>query len=192
MEQPERIEIEIGGVGGQGVLLSSRMLVEAAGDIYPYKSCFPNYAGSIRGGQNDATVILSKKEIPSQILGRVTTAILMHPAIIGLWGGNLFEKYVNMVKPGGRLYLNSSLVTGEVTRDDYKVYRIPCLDLVSRKQAILTNMIMLGAYLGKEKLFPIENIEQLLEERMPGESRKGILRANKEALRKGADYISGL
>ncbi len=181
-EQRERNEVAIGGIGGQGVLLAQRLLVEAAGNIYRYRSGFVNYAGLIRGGKNDATVILSKKEIPAQVLGKVSTAILMHPI--------LFEKYVNMVKPGGKLFVNSSLVKEKVTRNDIQVYQIPALDIVGKKQAILSNLVMLGAYLENEKVYPLEDLEKALEERMSGQAQRGLLRANKEALRKGAEFIS--
>ncbi len=183
VKQPEKIEIAIGGVGGQGVLFLGRLLLEAAGDTYPYKSGFPNYAGLVRGGSSEYIALLSKSEIPSPLLQKVPTVILMHPV--------LFDKYVNMVRPGGKLFVNSSVVRKQVTRNDIEICPIPTLELNAGIAQILTNMIMAGACLEKEGLLSLLNVEGALEERMPGEARREALRINKEAFRRGVGFISG-
>ncbi len=182
MAERERVEIAACGTGGQGVIFLGTLVLHAAGNIYPYKSGFPNYAGAVRGGLSEYSIILSKRKILSPILGEADTAILMHRVN--------FEKYTKIVKPGGKLFVNSSIVREKITRDDIEVYQIPVLELTAGIGENLANLLMLGAYLEKERCFPLENVERALEERMPGEARREALRANKEALRRGAKFIS--
>ncbi len=182
-KQPERIEIAIGGIGGQGVLFLGRLLLEAAGDNYGYKSGFPNYAGTVRGGSSEYIAILSKREIPSPLIQKISSVILMHTV--------LFDKYVSIVKPGGRLFINSSVVRKKIPRDDIEIYLIPTVEINAGIGQVLTNLIMVGACLEKEKLLPWLSIERALEERLSGAARQEALRANKEAFRRGVAFISG-
>jgi 2-oxoglutarate ferredoxin oxidoreductase subunit gamma len=98
------------------------------------------------------------------------------------------DKYENLVKPGGTLVVNSSMVNRQVEREDIKVVSLPANDIAEElgsKRSV--NMVMLGALLGNLDLLSIDVIENALEGHLP-ERHKKFLPANKAALRKGAEY----
>ena len=58
------------------------------------------------------------------------------------------EKFVDTVKPGGIIVLDSSLIDLKVERSDVKVVYIPAMEIAeSFGNSQLGNMVMTGAYI---------------------------------------------
>lgn len=176
-------EVIIAGFGGQGVLFIGQLLAYTAMDEGKEVTWIPSYGPEMRGGTANCTVVISDEEIGSPFVKNPTAVIAMNlPSL---------DKYESLVKEGGTLVVNSSMVNRKVEREDITVVEIPGNDLAeSIGSGRSSNMVLLGALLGNMDLLSLESIEDALEEHMP-ERHKKFLPANKEALRKGAAYKAG-
>ncbi len=90
------------GFGGQGVLVIGNLVAEAALQEGKNVTFFPSYGVEMRGGTANCTVVISDEPIGSPIIGRPLSCIVMNlPSLV---------KFAPLIKPGGLLLINSSLV----------------------------------------------------------------------------------
>ncbi len=90
--------------------------------------------------------------------------------------------------PGGRLFINSSLIDRKCTRDDIEVYYIAANEIADKVGNPRTaNMVMLGAFLEATKAVEVDSILNKAFTAVFGENRAHLLPINKEALEKGAE-----
>ncbi len=173
-------EVIIAGFGGQGVLFTGLLLTYAGMDAGKEVTWIPSYGPEMRGGTANCTVVISDEEIGSPFVLNPTAVIAMNlPSL---------EKFEDLVKPGGVLVVNTSMVNRSVDRDDITVVNVPANDIaetIGNKRAV--NMVMLGALLGNSDILSLEALEAALEAHLP-ERHKKTLPMNKEALRQGAAY----
>ena len=100
------------------------------------------------------------------------------------------DAFEPLVKPGGVLVVNSSLVTGQSERDDIRSLYIPASDVATELGNIrLANVVCLGALVQATGIVPLEAVAQALDNHLP-ERHRSLLKLNKEALRKGAELAS--
>jgi 2-oxoglutarate ferredoxin oxidoreductase subunit gamma len=175
-------EIIISGFGGQGVLFAGQILSYAAMDNGLNVTWIPSYGPEMRGGTANCTVVISDEEIGSPLVQRPQAVIAMNlPSL---------DKYEPLVKPGGVLVINSSMVTREPTRTDIKIVRVPGNELAEKiGERRLTNMIMVGALLANLPVLSIEALEKALEAHLPARHHR-FLPANFQALREGAAVLA--
>lgn len=182
MNDKPYFELTIAGLGGQGALTIGRLLAEAGMSTYKHVSYFPNYGASMRGGESECTIILSNDAISAPLMLEPTSVILMGAAPLAE-----FEK---RIRPGGILFIDSSLVSRKVTREDLRVIYLPAVksatDMGSNQVA---NFIFLGAYLEATKAVSVEVIEQALEKKLGGGRREALLALDKQALREGMRMV---
>lgn len=173
-------EVIIAGFGGQGVLFAGQLLSYTALDEGKEVTWIPSYGPEMRGGTANCTVVISDEEIGSPLVNNPTAVIAMNlPSL---------EKFEGLVKEGGVLVVNASMVNRGVERDDIKVVSLPANEIAQEiGSERTTNMVMLGALLGNLDLLPLDAVEVALDHHLP-ERHKKFLPANKEALRKGAEY----
>ncbi len=177
MSEEKRHELIVGGTGGQGVITIAYAIAAAASEKYKYVTRFPIYMATQRGGPALATVIFSDEEIPAPILSSSDNAIAMESGAY-----NRLKKEVN---PGGRLLVNSSIVTKLTETDEYKTLRIPVTDLAQEMgKPQMANMIMLGAYREISGVLTEELVFKAME-KDSGEDRFAVA---KEAFEKGKAY----
>ncbi|MBP8654031.1 MAG: 2-oxoacid:acceptor oxidoreductase family protein [Proteocatella sp.] len=170
------------GFGGQGVMSMGQLLAYAGMIEDKYVSWLPSYGPEMRGGTANCGVTVSDEEIGSPIITNdADIAIVMNlPSLI---------KFEKDVKPGGKIFINSSLIEKKVERTDIEVYYIDAnkiaADIGNIKAA---NLVMLGAVL---KSTPIVDIESILEafKKVFGPSKERFIPQNREALVKGGESI---
>ncbi len=172
-------EIVISGFGGQGVLFAGQILAYAAIEADKEVTWFPSYGPEMRGGTANCTVIISDQEIGSPNVRRPEAVIIMNlPSL---------AKYENLVRSGGTLIVNSSLINREVQREYIRVVKIKANEVAeSLGDKRLTNMVLLGALLESLPVLEMETIKKALEKHLPSRKRN-LLQANKDALDKGAE-----
>jgi len=179
----EKIELMVAGLGGQGLLTTGWLITETAMLKYRHVLYFPNYGPMMRGGESECTIILSDEEIGSPAVYNPASAIVMG------WGA--FTELEKRLKPGGTIFVDSSVISAKVTREDIKAFYIPAtkmaIELGDRRVA---NLILLGAYLEATKVLPLEAMEAQLEKQLAGKRGEAILSLNKQALREGAKLIT--
>jgi len=173
-------EVIIAGFGGQGVLFAGQLLAYAGMDVGKDVTWIPSYGPEMRGGTANCTVVISDEEIGSPFVMSPTAVLAMNlPSL---------DKYEHLVKPGGVLVVNASMVNREVQREDIIVVSLPANEIaeeVGSKRAV--NMVMLGALLANSDILSLEAMEAALEVHLP-ERHKKFLPANKAALRQGAAH----
>ena len=109
--------IVISGFGGQGVLFAGQLLAYAGMDAGRHVTWIPSYGPEMRGGTAHCVVIISDEPIGAPTVARPDVAIVLNQPS--------FDKYVPLVKPGGLLVVNSSLIEAETERRDIDVVHVP-------------------------------------------------------------------
>jgi 2-oxoglutarate ferredoxin oxidoreductase subunit gamma len=183
-------EIVISGFGGQGVLFAGQVLAYAAMDAGLNVTWIPSYGPEMRGGTANCTVIFSEEEIGAPLVKNPLAVIALNlPSL---------DKYEPIVKEGGVLVVNSSLVNREVARKDLNGFGIPANEIAERLgDRRLANMVVIGALLGgleqirSKTGVPVPSLEaviQALKDHLPARHQK-LIPANVEALHQGMAYV---
>ena len=105
-------EIIISGFGGQGVLFAGQLLAYAGVADGLYVTWIPSYGPEMRGGTAHCQVVISSQEIGSPLTA--------HPTAVVILNAPSMEKYEPLVRPGGLLVLDSSLVSRRTKRLDIR------------------------------------------------------------------------
>ncbi|MGD0706999.1 MAG: 2-oxoacid:acceptor oxidoreductase family protein [Anaerolineaceae bacterium] len=174
-------EIIIAGFGGQGVLFAGQLLSYAALDEKKEVTWIPSYGPEMRGGTANCTVIIADEEIGSPLVRNPQAVIAMNlPSL---------DKYEPLVKPGGVLVVNASMVDRDVAREDIKVVTIAGNEIAEKiGDKRMTNMVLLGGLLVNQPVLPLEAIEKALKDHLPERHHK-LLPLNYQALREGAKFV---
>jgi 2-oxoglutarate ferredoxin oxidoreductase subunit gamma len=177
-------EIIISGFGGQGALFAGQLLTYTGMDEGWQVTWMPSYGPEMRGGTAHCIVILSDDTIGSPIIRQPSVCIAMNPPSM--------EKYEPLVKPGGLLVANSTLVRARSARDDITAVYVPANDLAAELGNVkMANVVLLGAMLATREILPIESVKHTLDAHIP-KSRQRIIEPNKRALDRGIQYATAL
>ena len=98
------------------------------------------------------------------------------------------DAFEGRLQNNGHLFINSSLVTNQITRGDIRVVRIPANDValeVGEKRT--ANMVMLGAYIGQTKVVTKTAVFKGLKEFFG--KKMEFLDVNKRAFEAGMKYV---
>jgi len=173
-------EFLFAGFGGQGVMFAGQVLAYAAMDTGKEVTWIPSYGPEMRGGTANCTVVIADEEIGSPLVN--------HPPAILVMNLPSLEKYEPLVKPGGVLVVNASMVDRDVTRSDITWVSIPCNEIAEEAgDKRMANMVAVGALLELLPAQTLQDIEAALKAHMPGR-HKHLLPKNVEALKRGAEY----
>lgn len=172
-------EIVISGFGGQGVLFAGQILAYAAVHAEKEVTWFPSYGPEMRGGTANCTVIISDEEIGSPAVKNPEAVIVLNlPSL---------DKYEPLVRSGGTLVVNTSLVNRKVERNDVDVIYIAANEVAEEiGDKRLTNMVMLGALLERVPALSVDDVKHALDLHLPAK-RRDMLPLNKEALDMGVE-----
>ena len=162
------------GSGGQGVLTMGQMLTYAAmfGDMNT--TWLPSYGPEMRGGTANCTVVIdTDKPVSCPLIYEADDVVVMNlPSL---------TKFESLVKPGGNLFVNTSLIDQKPTRTDINVYEVPCNDIALKLgNARTANMVMLGALVEVSKVVPVEMVYKIMEKTFSGR-KAALLDLNKTA-----------
>ena len=176
-------EVIISGFGGQGALFAGQLLAYTGMDEGWHVTWIPSYGPEMRGGTAHCIVIVSDDSIGSPIIRQPTACIVMNPPSM--------EKYEPLVRPGGVLVANSTLVRATSERTDLSSVYIPANELAAGLGNVkMANVVLLGALLGTREILPIDSIKRTMENHIP-ERRKHIIEPNKRALDRGVAFVRG-
>ncbi len=152
--------IIISGFGGQGALFAGQLLAYAGMDVGRHVTWIPSYGPEMRGGTAHCIVIISDEPIGAPTVSRPDIAIAFNlPS---------YDKYEPLVKPGGLLVVNSSLVERRSSRTDIDVVYVPANAIAEEwGTAKMMNMAAIGAMLASRPVLPLEAVEQALRDHLP-------------------------
>ncbi|MEZ4593889.1 MAG: 2-oxoacid:acceptor oxidoreductase family protein [Chloroflexota bacterium] len=169
--------IIISGFGGQGVLFAGQLLAYAGMDNGRFVTWIPSYGPEMRGGTANCTVIISHDPVGAPIVARPDIALVFNQPS--------YDKYAPLVKPGGLLVVNSSIVTHQQTRADLDVVEIPANGLAGEFGTIkMLNMAMIGAMLAHHLVLPVTALEEALRDHLPA-NKQQFLQGNLDVLHAG-------
>lgn len=143
-----KTQIITAGHGGQGILdlanfISYHHLLKGRHVAYT-----PSYGPESRGGKVKCYVVASDEEVDSPIVEEPDCLIVMNTPSMD---------FVPMLKKGGTLLMNTSLISEEPGRNDIVVVKVPATDIAAGLSelhlegvgdpTIAANSVMFGAYL---------------------------------------------
>jgi len=174
--------IIIAGFGGQGVLFAGQLLAYAGMDTGKHVTWIPSYGPEMRGGTANCTVIISDEPIGAPVVAQPDVAIVLNKPS--------YEKYEPLVKPGGLLVVNCSIVSQESDRSDIETVYITANAIAEEFGTVkMLNAVVLGTMLARRPVLRLEDVEQALVDHLP--TRKAhLLEANRNVLQRG--YEVGL
>ena len=174
-------EIIIAGFGGQGILFAGALLAYTAMDYGLEVTWIPSYGPEMRGGTANCTVIISDEEIGAPMVAHPSAAVAMNRPSL--------DKMEALVKPGGLLIVNGSMVDRAVNRTDIHVVVLPASEIAERiGDKRLTNMVMLGALLTNLNVVPVAALEKAIQGHTPARHLR-FVPMNLKAVHEGAAFI---
>ena len=134
--------IIMAGFGGQGVMLMGKLLGYAVnGSSDQGITFFPSYGAEQRGGTANCYVVISDDMVGSPMPSFADDLIALNQPSL--------DKFADRLKPGGVLFINSSIVKRVPQRADIKIVAAPVTELsIEMGSEKVLNVIMLGVYIG--------------------------------------------
>ena len=168
------------GFGGQGILFAGKVAAYTGMVENREVSWLPSYGPEMRGGTANCSVILSDDPVGSPIITDPDVLIVMNlPSL---------QKYADTVVPGGQIYVDSTLISEKVVRDDVQVFYIPATQMANDAGVpTLANMVMMGHVLKNHPELTFEGTEETVARLVPPQKAQ-LVELNMKALQTGRDY----
>lgn len=174
MNPVARTELRIAGTGGQGLILSGKMLAEALASMGKRIAQSQTYEPTSRGGFCNSDLVVSDTEVDYPLATQIDYLVLLDSlAIKPSWA---------LLKPGALVIHDTRLCPELPSKGDIQAYALPlsrtAIDLGSERVA---NIVALGALAALARLCPRKTLEQAVI----GETPKSFLEINLDALSAG-------
>ena len=132
-------DVMFAGFGGQGILLSAKILAEAAMEEGREVAWVPSYGPEMRGGTAYCMVVISDRPIGSPIIRNPANLVAMNRPSL--------EKFAPVVRPGGIVLINRSLISVDSGRDDVDELSIEVNDIAIGLGSVRSaNIVALSAF----------------------------------------------
>ncbi|HHY53068.1 MAG TPA: 2-oxoacid:ferredoxin oxidoreductase subunit gamma [Clostridiales bacterium] len=167
------------GFGGQGILFSGKVVAYAGLIDGKEVSWLPSYGPEMRGGTANCSVCISDMPIGSPLVTEPDVLIAMN--------NPSYDRFIDTVKPGGVVIIDSSLVTSSKRREDVRFYEVPATALSNEHHLEgIANMILLGKLLDSTGFTSMETVEKAVQKCVPA-SKSHLLEHNLRAIRLGME-----
>lgn len=175
-----QVEVLLTGVGGQGIQLSAKTLAMAAVNEGRQAMMCGQYAGAMRGGQTDASVVVGDGPLRAlPILPSAWSAFVM--------SDEYWEPTRARIRPGGVAVANGSLITEDLPHDGIGLFLVPAGRIATELSAPLSaSYVLLGAYAAITGLVGVDALVDAMKEMVPPYRTQHIA-ANEAALRAGEE-----
>ncbi|MEW6112289.1 MAG: 2-oxoacid:acceptor oxidoreductase family protein [Thermodesulfobacteriota bacterium] len=171
-----RIEIIVGGVGGQGVVLSGILLGTAA-TLFENKKAVQtqSYSSELRGGSARSEVIISEQPISDPQVRR--------PDILIALAEEALLRHISRLRPEGLVIVDSDMVKGAVP-GDYEIIRVPATSIAENEMGnpIVSNLIILGTLIRRNPVVSAQSMENAIEATVPKKAKSLNLAAFRRGL----------
>lgn len=175
-------EVIFAGFGGQGILVSGKILAHAAMEAGLEVSWTPSYGPEMRGGTAFCIVIISDKPIGSPVTRNPKNLVAMNQPSL--------EKYSPLVRPGGIILINSSLIAIDSGRNDIDEITIPANEIANDVGSPKTaNIVALSAFVARSGIVDFELLRESVKEEFAGKKR--LIPINMAAMDEGAKAAQG-
>jgi 2-oxoglutarate ferredoxin oxidoreductase subunit gamma len=168
-----RIEVRIGGTGGQGLILSAKILADALAAGGKRVAQTQSYEPTSRGGFCSADLVIADGEVDFPLATALDCLVLLdRMAVKPSWP---------LLKPGALVIADTRLCP-ELPEGDCRCHHLPlsrtALQLGSER---VTNIVALGALVALSGICDRNRIEQAVRAETP----RGFLDLNMDALKAG-------
>jgi 2-oxoglutarate ferredoxin oxidoreductase subunit gamma len=168
-----RIEIRFGGTGGQGLILSAKMLADAMAAEGRHVAQTQSYEPTSRGGYCNADLVIAEGEVDFPLLTAIDCLVLLDRlAVKPSWP---------LLKPDALVIADTRLCP-ELPQTGRHCHHLPlsatALELGSER---VTNIVALGALVAQTGVCNRERIELAVRANAP----RGFLDLNMDALNAG-------
>ena len=136
-----RLDVCVGGAGGQGVLLFSTVILQAAVQEGKRAMCLPSYGAEARGGEVSCFVIFSDVPILSPFAEKVDYLVFFN--------AGSFLRFREHLRPGACLLYNAAEGPGggaESLPAGLRAVAVPLAELTAGLDRRCENMAMLGVF----------------------------------------------
>ena len=170
--------IIVSGFGGQGALTIGQVIAS----LYLAKgfnvTWMPSYGAEMRGGTANCSVIISEETIGSPIITRNADVLIA-------FNGPSVDKFLPVVRQGGTVIVNTSIVNQKIDRPDVKVIGVDATNIsVELDNIKVQNMVMFGGYLSLHPEFKEEEITATLRDKF-GQKGEKLIPLNIAAIKRG-------
>jgi len=160
---PNKFEIRISGLGGQGVILAGQILGRAA--VYDGKNAVQtqSYGAEARGTTAKSEVIISDGMIGFPAIRKCDVLIVMSQGAS--------EKNISDLKEDGILIIDSTNIQ-KIPEINVKIFKVPATEIaeISFGHKVYANMIMLGALTKITSIISEESMEKAIRDAVPKKS----------------------
>ena len=169
------------GFGGQGIISLGQIWVYFAMKEGKNVTFFPFYGAEKRGGIARASVIISDSEIASPLVTTADSVLVMN--------NDSLPVCEDVLKDGGLMLINSSLVRETPKRNNLKVLKVEASALAEELGNVrFANMVALGAMARLTGALALTDIEAILENFFPPDKHSFVPK-NAEAIRAGFEAV---
>jgi len=174
-------EVMFAGFGGQGILFSAKILAHAAMEQGYEVVWIPSYGPEMRGGTAYCMVVISDRPIGSPIVRNPQHLVAMNRPSL--------EKFAPVVKPGGVVLINSSLIQIDSGRKDVDELRVPVTDIANEIGSVkAANIVALGAFAARSMMVDFEILTESVKAEFAGKAK--LIPLNMKALERGRQAAS--
>ena len=173
-------KILIAGFGGQGILFAGKVLAYKGLVEGKQLSWLPSYGPEMRGGTANCNVIISDEPVGSPIVDDPNVLIVMNlPSL---------DKYENAAQKGAKIFVDSTLISRKVEREDVDVFYIPATKMAQDAGIpTLANMIILGKVIKETGVVDFDGMEDALK-KVVSARKANLIDVNLKAIKAGYEY----
>ena len=169
-------EVKFAGFGGQGIMLMGQIMAEAAMKQGYEVVWIPSYGPEMRGGTAYCTVVMSDRPIGSPIIRNPKHLVAMNRPSL--------EKFASAVKPGGTIFINSSIISIDAGRDDVDVIKVPIIEIAKALGNVKTaNIVALAAFVSRSQVVDFETLRESVKTKFA--KKEKLIPLNMKALEEG-------
>jgi 2-oxoglutarate ferredoxin oxidoreductase subunit gamma len=173
---PKTTQVRFGGVGGQGIVLSGRLLGKAAA-LFDGKDavCTQSYGPEARGGASRADVVISE--------GTVDYPFVMSADVLAVFFQEAYVMFRDGLSPGGLLLVDADLVQPRDSEQD--IHRVRATGIAEELGTrMAANVVMLGYLIGVTDVVSRAAVEQAIRTTV----KPHVLELNLKALDAGIQH----
>lgn len=161
-------ELLFTGIGGQGVQLACQVLARALTLEGRYVLSLGTYAGTMRGGSTDASLVYGSGPISSPpVVAHAWSGILMHH--------RFWQTTQEKLRPGSVVLLNTPVFEATEGLDGLRRYDLPALQIATDLgSAMGASMVMIGAYAALTGAVSLETLQEAMSQSLPSYRRQHL------------------
>ena len=174
-----KYELILSGIGGQGILLAGQLLCSAAVKKGHLVTWAPTYGQEKRGGRTMCQIVISD-EVGSPVVSEADIVLVMDEKSL--------VDYGKMVRCGGWMIVNSSLIKTISDLENMNIIEVPFMEIAAEVGNIKTaNMVALGTLARHLGLIEVDKLKEELSVFFP-RAKSNLIDLNKKAILRGYEY----